>query len=405
MGLPLAVEAGKKYLTIGFDVNKNRIIDLKVGFDRTREVSIKEFEEATKLTFTEKLLDLFNCNFYVVTVPTPIDKANQPNLEHLRDACNFVGTVLQKGNIVVFESTVFPGCTEEFCVPIIEEKTGLKFNRDFFCGYSPERLNPGDKEHRFTTIQKITSGSNKKTAKVVDELYKSLVIAGTHKVSSIKVAEAAKVIENAQRDINIAFVNELSLIFQRLNIDTKEVLEAAGTKWNFLNFSPGLVGGHCIGVDPFYLTYKAESVGYHPHIILAGRKINDSMGKEVATRVIKLLGQKRELSDNTKVLVLGFTFKENCPDTRNTHVIDIVHELQQYGIMVTIHDQHADVVQVKEEYGIQLAENVDWNYSAILLAVAHHEYIQFDWSNIRDKVPIIFDVKGALPKKWVDGRL
>lgn len=405
VGLPLAVESGKLYPTIGYDIDANRIEELKSGIDRTLEVESEELSSSNNLSFTTDFKELKKCNFYIVTVPTPIDEFKNPDLTPLRKASQMIGGLLSKGDIVVYESTVFPGCTEDDCVPILEQMSGLKFNHDFFCGYSPERINPGDKEHRVTSILKVTSGSTENAAEKVDNYYKSFIKAGTHKASSIKVAEAAKVIENSQRDINIAFVNELSMIFEKLNIDTLEVLEAAGTKWNFLPFRPGLVGGHCIGVDPFYLTQKAESVGYHPQVILSGRKINDQMGHFVANRVIQLLGQKGKLDGNTKILILGFTFKENCPDTRNTRVIDIYDELIQFGIKPDIQDPQADAAQVKEEYGITLSNTQEMNYDAIVLAVSHKEFLDMDWDQIRSHISVIYDVKSILPKKYVDGRL
>lgn len=404
MGLPLAVESGKLYPTIGFDINQKRIDELSVGVDRTLEASKEELESAKKLSFTTDITDLNGCNFYIVTVPTPVDKNKNPDLAPLRRASESLSALLKKGDIVVYESTVYPGCTEEDCVPILEQ-SGLTYNKDFFCGYSPERINPGDKRHRITSILKVTSGSNEKAGKKVDAFYASFIKAGTHRASSIKVAEAAKVIENAQRDINIAFVNELSLIFDRLEIDTREVLEAAGTKWNFLPFTPGLVGGHCIGVDPFYLTQKAASVGYHPEVILSGRKINDQMGQFVAQKVIKLLGQRQHLSNDSRVLILGFTFKENCPDTRNTRVIDIHEELQAFGLKVDTWDPQADPAQVKEEYGIELVNEIGPSYDAIILAVGHSQFQSLDWKELRASTKVIYDVKGILDKDLVDGRL
>ncbi|MBR06527.1 MAG: Vi polysaccharide biosynthesis protein VipA/TviB [Rickettsiales bacterium] len=405
VGLPLAVESGKKYSTVGFDVNLKRISELQNGIDRTLEVSEKELSDVKKLTYSSDPNDLLNCNFYIVTVPTPIDKHKNPDLTPILKASELLSTVLKKGDIVVYESTVYPGCTEEVCVPLLE-KSGLMFNMDFFCGYSPERINPGDKVHRLPTILKVTSGSTPEIAKIVDDFYSSLVTAGTYKASSIKVAEAAKVIENSQRDINIAFVNELSLIFNKLGIDTNEVLEAAGTKWNFLKFSPGLVGGHCIGVDPYYLTYKAESVGYHPQVILAGRRINDNMGAYVAKELIKLLNKKAVLNQQTKVLLLGITFKENCPDIRNSRVIDIYNELVDFGLKVDVIDTEADPQEVLQEYGIELTNNPNFeDYQGVVLAVAHEKFIDIDWNKTRNQVDVIFDVKGLLPKDLSDSRL
>ena len=405
VGLPLAVESGKLYPTIGFDISSGRVNELENGEDKTLEVTSDELREAKYLSYTVDSDALKDCNFYIVTVPTPIDSFKNPDLTPLKSASQLIGKLLNKGDIVVYESTVFPGCTEDECVPVLEKYSNLTYNKDFFCGYSPERINPGDKEHRVTSILKVTSGSNPAIAELVDAYYKSFVKAGTHKASSIKVAEAAKVIENSQRDINIAFVNELSLIFERLEIDTLEVLEAAGTKWNFLPFRPGLVGGHCIGVDPFYLTQKAESVGYHPQVILAGRKINDQMGQFVAEKVIKLLGQKGKLSNKAKILIMGFTFKENCPDTRNTRVVDIYQEFGQYGIVPEVYDPQADKEQVREEYGIELRQEYAGSYDAVVLAVSHKEFLDLGWDELRRDTSIIYDVKGILPKEIVDGRL
>ena len=405
VGLPLAVESGKLYSSVGFDIDENRIAELRKGLDRTLEVDSDALVESKHLSYTSDIEDLRECNFYIVTVPTPVDKNKNPDLRPILSASKMIGSLLFKNDIVVYESTVFPGCTEEECVPVLERESELKFNIDFYCGYSPERINPGDKQHRITNILKVTSGSTPETADLVDKYYKSFITAGTHKATSIKVAEAAKVIENSQRDINIAFVNELALIFDKLNIDTLDVLEAAGTKWNFLPFRPGLVGGHCIGVDPFYLTQKAEEVGYSPQVILSGRKVNDSMGEYVAQRVIKLLGSKKQLNNDSKILILGFTFKENCPDTRNTRVIDIYEELISFNLKVDIHDPQADENQVKKEYGIELKSGIEDDYSAIILAVSHKEFLQLDWQSIRSKVPIIFDAKSVLGKELVDSRL
>ena len=357
VGLPLAVEFGKKFQTIGFDVNKQRINELKSFLDKTLEVSSDEIKEAKQLSYTNKIEDASKCNYYIITVPTPIDEYNRPDLSPLYAASRSVGKVLSKGNIVIYESTVYPGATEEDCVPILEKISGLKFNKDFFVGYSPERINPGDKEHRLTTIKKITSGSTKQAAIKVDNLYKSIVLAGTHLAPSIRVAEAAKVIENTQRDINIAFVNELYQLFDKLEIQTNEVLKAASTKWNFLQFKPGLVGGHCIGVDPYYLTHKAESIGHHPQMILAGRRINDNMSKYVAAQLIKKMIKKKQRIQGAKVLVMGITFKENCPDIRNSKVLDVINELRSFGCKVDVTDPWADAKEVKDEYGINLIEN------------------------------------------------
>jgi UDP-N-acetyl-D-galactosamine dehydrogenase len=406
VGLPLAVEAGKKYRTLGFDINTGRISELTNGKDRTLEVSPEELKSSPQLSFSSDIQDLKACNFFIVTVPTPVDNAKQPDLGPIRAATRTVAAHLKKGDIVVYESTVFPGCTEEVCVPILEEISGLIFNQDFYCGYSPERINPGDKEHRVTDILKVTSGSNEEVAKTIDEFYKSIIKAGTYLASSIKVAEAAKVIENAQRDINIAFVNELALIFDRMDLDTKEVLEAAGTKWNFLPFRPGLVGGHCIGVDPYYLTHKAEQLGYHPQVILAGRKINDNMGQHVANKVVKLLAAKSKLKNGAKVGILGFTFKENCPDVRNTKVIDIYNELKTYDLAVEVFDPQADSEEVLHEYGIELIDTLDaHSFDALILAVAHNEFKLYNWKEIRKHVPVLYDVKGLLDHSLIDARL
>lgn len=406
VGLPLAVEAGKQYPTLGFDINSRRIAELANKNDRTKEVSSEELAASPMLSFSSNLADLRACNFYIVTVPTPVDNAKQPDLTPLKSASRTVGQVLKKGDIVVYESTVYPGCTEEVCVPILEAESELTFNKDFFCGYSPERINPGDKQHRMTDILKVTSGSTPESAQIIDGFYKSIIAAGTHLASGIKVAEAAKVIENAQRDINIAFVNELALIFDRMELDTSEVLAAAGTKWNFLPFRPGLVGGHCIGVDPYYLTHKAEQLGYHPEVILAGRKINDNMGQHVANKVVKLLAAKQKLANGAKVAILGFTFKENCPDVRNTRVIDIYHELKSYQLDVHVFDPEADSDEVTNEYGIQLSTPfVPAQFDAAIIAVAHESFKKLDWQTIRKQIAVIFDVKGLLNSSLTDGRL
>lgn len=406
VGLPLAVESGKNYSTVGFDINEKRIRELKAGVDNTLEVEREELSSANKLTYTSDLEEIQNCNFYIITVPTPVDHHKKPDLTPLMKASETVSNVLKPGDYVVYESTVFPGCTEDICVPILEKGSGLKYNEGFFVGYSPERINPGDKVHRLTTILKVTSGSTPEAAKIIDDFYQSIVKAGTHRASSIKVAEAAKVIENAQRDINIAFVNELSLIFSKMGIDTTEVLEAAGTKWNFLKFSPGLVGGHCIGVDPYYLTYKAEELGYHPQVILSGRKINDNMGAYVAQQTIKLLSQRQAFKPSAKVLILGITFKENCPDIRNSRVIDIYRELEDYQLQVDVHDPHADPEEVRMEYGLELVSEPGFSTcSAIVVAVSHDSFLDYDWKKIRSHVPVIFDVKGLLPRNLVDSRL
>lgn len=405
VGLPLAVEFGKILEVIGFDINQERIQELKSGHDRTLEVDSDELKSAAKLTYSSNPQDLKSVNYFIVTVPTPVDEYKTPDLTPLIKASETVGKVLKKGDIVIYESTVYPGCTEEDCVPILEKFSGLKFNVDFFCGYSPERINPGDKQHRLPTIKKVTSGSTPAVAEKVDQLYKKIIKAGTHKASSIKVAEAAKVIENSQRDINIAFVNELSLIFEKMGIDTHEVLDAAGTKWNFLPYKPGLVGGHCIGVDPYYLTYKADSLGYHPQVILAGRRINDNMGIHIANRVIKLMTQHDLPVNKAKILVLGITFKENCPDIRNSRAIDVIRELQSFGADVEVFDPHADHNEVRHEYGLTLISKLDKKYSAIVLAVSHQEFKTLDWTAIRDANTIVYDVKGFLDKSLVTARL
>ncbi len=405
VGLPLAVEFGKKYQVTGFDINGKRINELREGKDSTDEVEPEEFKEATGLSFTNRTDDIKDCNIFIVTVPTPIDQYKKPDLTPLRKASETVGKVLKKDDIVIYESTVYPGCTEDDCVPILEKISGLKYNEDFFCGYSPERINPGDKEHRVYSIKKVTSGSTPEIAEQVDQLYKTIITAGTHKASSIRVAEAAKVIENAQRDLNIAFVNELALIFDRMQIDTQEVLEAAGTKWNFLPFRPGLVGGHCIGVDPYYLTHKAESIGYHPQVILSGRRINDNMGSFVANKVVKLLSQKGSAIKNADVLILGITFKENCPDIRNSRVIDIIRELQDFGINVEVHDPLANPEEVYEEYGIKLIPELNKKYHGIVMAVGHSHFLNFDIKALKQENGVIYDVKSVLEKSLVDGKL
>ena len=406
VGLPLAVEFGKKYNVIGFDIFKQRIDELKKGYDRTLEVEKDELQSAKNLNFTTNLEDLRAAQIYIVTVPTPIDQYNKPDLTPLLKASSSVGKVLKKGDIVIYESTVYPGCTEEDCVPILERESGLKFNVDFFCGYSPERINPGDKQHRLPSIKKVTSGSTPQIADEVNALYASIITAGTHKASSIRVAEAAKVIENSQRDINIAFVNELALIFDKMGIDTLDVLEAAGTKWNFLPFRPGLVGGHCISVDPYYLTHKAESLGYHSQVILAGRHINDNMGVVVANKVIKLMIKNAHQIVGSKVAILGITFKENCPDIRNSRVVDIVKELKDFDCCVEIFDPWADKEEVKHEYGLELQDSKDFKlqeYAAVIVAVAHEEFKELDFSH-KGKT-IVYDLKGILPKEQVSGRL
>ena len=405
VGLPLAVEFGKKYPVLGFDINKERIGELEKGYDRTLEVDEANLKSSTNLSFSCVKDDLKSCNVFIVTVPTPVDEYKRPDLTPLIKASETVGSALKKGDIVIYESTVYPGCTEEDCVPVLERVSGLKFNEDFFCGYSPERINPGDKEHTVTKILKVTSGSTPETADKVDALYASIITAGTHKASSIKVAEAAKVIENSQRDINIAFVNELSLIFNKMGIDTLDVLAAAGTKWNFLPFRPGLVGGHCIGVDPYYLTFKAESLGYHPEVILAGRRINDNMGAYVAKEVVKLLIKKSHKVDGARTLVLGITFKENCPDIRNSRVIDVISELSDFGCAVEVYDPWADAAEVKHEYGLTLVEKPSGKYDAVVLAVAHKEFAAIDIDAFKNENSVVYDIKGTLEKGKADKRL
>lgn len=415
VGLPLAVEFAKKYPTIGFDINKNRIQELRSGKDNTLEVEDELLQDvlASSLDFdkdglfvSDALQDIAHCNTYIVTVPTPTDKNNRPVLTPLHKASESVGKVLKKGDYVVYESTVYPGVTEDECVPVLERVSGLKFNEDFFVGYSPERINPGDKEHTVSKILKVTSGSTTEAAEIVDQLYKSVISAGTYKATSLKVAEAAKVIENSQRDINIAFVNELAKIFNRMGIDTHEVLAAAGTKWNFLPFKPGLVGGHCIGVDPYYLAQKAQEVGYHPEIILAGRRLNDSMGQYVASEVIKLMIKKDITVKGSNILMLGITFKENCPDIRNTKAIDIYHELKTYDLNVDVYDPWASTDEVRHEYGIDSDTSLpDKKYDAVILAVAHKTFESLPFEVIKKGNSVIYDVKAVLPKETVDGRL
>lgn len=405
VGLPLAVEFGKKLPVIGFDINKERIEELNHGFDRTLEVDEAELKSSTQLSFSCDVSELKGVNHFIVTVPTPVDEFKKPDLTPLISASKTVGSVLKKGDIVIYESTVYPGCTEEVCVPVLEKISGLKFNIDFYCGYSPERINPGDKLHRVTTIKKVTSGSTPEIAEKVDQLYNTIITAGTHKASSLKVAEAAKVIENSQRDVNIAFVNELALIFDRMGIDTHEVLEAAGTKWNFLNFKPGLVGGHCIGVDPYYLTHKAESLGYHSEVILSGRRINDNMSVHIANCVIKLMAQHDLPINKANVLVLGITFKENCPDIRNSKVVDVVRELQSFGTIVDVYDPLADEKEVEHEYGLTMVKSLQKKYHAIVSAVNHNEFKTINWSEIKDEKTIVYDVKGTLDRSLITARL
>lgn len=417
VGLPLAVEFARKYPTIGFDINKSRVEELSKGVDRTLEVSDDDLQSVvlhnplefsskkTGLYCTHVITDISECNIYIVTVPTPTDEYNRPVLTPLTKSSETVGKVLSKGDVVIYESTVYPGVTEDHCVPILEKVSGLKFNEDFFVGYSPERINPGDKLHTVTKILKVTSGSNPEVAEYVDQLYKSVIVAGTFKASGLKVAEAAKVIENSQRDINIAFVNELAKIFNLMGIDTQEVLEAAGTKWNFLPFKPGLVGGHCIGVDPYYLAQKAQEVGYHPEIILAGRRLNDSMGEYVANQIVKLMVKKDLRVLGSRVLMLGITFKENCPDIRNTRAIDIYQELKSYDLDIEVYDPWADPAEVKHEYGIDIVSEPTGQYEAVVLAVSHKEFLDLDLPQLKVDSGVLYDVKSILPKEQVDGRL
>jgi UDP-N-acetyl-D-galactosamine dehydrogenase len=403
VGLPLAHAFSSKYKVVGFDIAEWRIDELKKGYDRTLELSEDQVNEAISngMTFTNLVKDIADCNIYIVTVPTPIDKNKRPDLTPLLKASETVGKVLKKDDIVIYESTVYPGATEEECVPVLEKFSNLKFNQDFFCGYSPERINPGDKEHTVTKIKKVTAGSTPKIGKKVNELYESIITAGTHLAPTIKVAEAAKVIENSQRDINIAFVNELAIIFNKLGINTNDVLAAAGTKWNFLPFRPGLVGGHCIGIDPYYLTHKAQEVGYNPEIILAGRRLNDNMGIYVANQVIKLMIKKGHKIEGSKVLVLGITFKENCPDIRNSRVIDVISELQEFGCDITVSDYWADTDEVKHKYNLELNNDVNYSdYEAIVLAVAHDEYRKL---NLKTKSNVVFDIKSIIQDS--DGKL
>ena len=408
VGLPLAVAFANRYPCIGFDINNKRVTELRAGKDSSLEVSYDELKQSS-LHVTDNIQDLSDCNVYIVTVPTPIDAFKRPDLGALIAASGSVGKVLQKGDYVVYESTVYPGATEDDCVPVLAKASGLRFNVDFFVGYSPERINPGDKEHRVETIVKVTSGSTPEAADFVDQLYRSIITAGTFKASSIKVAEAAKVIENTQRDVNIALINELALLFNRMQIDTIEVLKAAGTKWNFLPFRPGLVGGHCIGVDPYYLTHKAQAIGYHPEMIIAGRRVNDNMGAYVTAQVVKLMNFRRVTAVDSKVLLLGLTFKENCPDIRNTRVVDIYHELTQYNAKVDVHDPWADPEETQAEYGIALVDNPQPQaYDAVILAVAHKQFIDLGAEAVRHFCKpngVLYDVKSALPVESVDARL
>ncbi|KCV07711.1 Vi polysaccharide biosynthesis UDP-N-acetylglucosamine C-6 dehydrogenase TviB [Bordetella holmesii] len=409
VGLPLAVEFGKKLSVVGFDINARRIDELRRGHDHTLEVDDKELAEAKHLSYTTDHAELGQANVFIVTVPTPIDEYKQPDLTPLVKASETIGAVLKRGDIVIYESTVYPGATEEDCVPVLERVSGLKFNEDFFAGYSPERINPGDKAHRVSTIKKVTSGSTDEVAELVDQLYKEIIVAGTHKASSIRVAEAAKVIENTQRDVNIALINELALIFNKMGIDTEAVLQAAGTKWNFLPFRPGLVGGHCIGVDPYYLTHKAQSIGYHPEIILAGRRLNDSMGGYVVSQLVKCMTKKRLHVQGARVLVMGLTFKENCPDLRNTRVVDIVKELGEYSVDVDVYDPWVDADEARHEYGITpVAQPAEGSYDAIILAVSHQQFVDMGAEAIRrlgKPEHVLYDLKYVLSAEESDLRL
>ena len=414
VGLPLAIEFSKKYKVLGFDINIERVEELARGDDRTREANKEDLKSVIKsgqegkngLSFSSNKGDLKDCSIFIVTVPTPINQFKSPNLTPLLSASDMLGQVLNVNDIVIYESTVYPGCTEDDCIPVLEKSSELVYNRDFFVGYSPERINPGDKLNTLTSIKKVTSGSTPEIAEIVDRLYSSIITAGTHKAPSLKVAEASKAIENAQRDMNISFVNELALIFDKMGIDTNDVLDAAGTKWNFLKYKPGLVGGHCIGVDPYYLAYKAESLGYHPQVILSGRRVNDNMGIFVANKVVKLIIQKGHKVAGARVLILGIAFKENCPDIRNTKVVDIYNELRQFGLFIDIYDPWADPEEVHSEYGIELCKKIgDFNYQAVIVAVAHNEFKSIDYNSFKANSAIIFDTKGFLDRQLIDGRL
>lgn len=409
VGLPLAAEFGKKFNTVGFDINVNRIGELQTGHDTTLECSSEELLESTYLTYTANVEELKACNVYIVTVPTPIDTHKQPDLTPLVKASEMLGTVISKDDIVIYESTVYPGATEEECIPVLEKVSGMVFNQDFYAGYSPERINPGDKEHRVTTIKKVTSGSTPEIAEFVDSIYRAIIVAGTHKASSIKVAEAAKVIENTQRDLNIALINELAIIFNKLDIDTEEVLKAAGTKWNFLPFRPGLVGGHCIGVDPYYLTHKAETIGYHPEVILAGRRINDGMSRYVASQLVKAMLKKRIHVEGSRILIMGLTFKENCPDLRNTKVVDIITELEEYNIQVDVYDPWVNAREAKHEYGLDvLTTKPTEQYDGLIMAVAHNEFKAMkteDLKSLGKPDSVVYDLKYTLESGVADIRL
>ncbi len=405
VGLPLAVELGKHYDVVGFDINSKRVKELQAGFDRTGEASSEQIQSSKGIRFSDTLDAIASCNFYIVTVPTPIDQFKAPDLKPLLKASAMLGSILKKGDIVVYESTVYPGCTEEDCVPVLENTSGLQFNKDFFCGYSPERINPGDKINTLSKIKKVTSGSTPDVAKKINDVYASIITAGTFMASSIRVAEASKAIENAQRDVNISFVNELALIFDRMGIDTQEVLAAASTKWNFLPYKPGLVGGHCIGVDPYYLAHKAQALGYHPQVILSGRRVNDNMGLFIANKTVKLMIQKGIAVKGAKALVLGITFKENCPDIRNTRVVDIIDELKQFGMQVDVYDPHANADEVEEDYNITLCNELANNYNALIVCVAHQEFKELQFNKLLAANAVVFDTKAIWNKEEVDARL
>ena len=406
VGLPLAIEFGKNWPVVGFDINKNRIEELKLGFDGTKEANKAQIKSAKQLRFSYNIDEISKCNVYVVTVPTPIDKYKTPDLRPLKKASEMLSKIIKPKDIVIYESTVFPGCTEEVCVPILESGSKLIFNKDFFCGYSPERIVPGDKVNTLTTIKKVTSGSNVETADFVDELYGKIIKAGTHKAPSIKVAEASKAIENAQRDLNISFVNELALIFDRLGIDTQDVLDAAETKWNFLKYKPGLVGGHCISVDPYYLAYKAENIGYYPEVILSGRRVNDNMSFFVANKMVKLLIRSEKQIKGSRILILGVTFKENCPDIRNTKIVDVYYNLLDFGLQVDLYDTEADASEVEKEYGLKMIKNLELKYDGILLAVSHKDFASINLNSLKsDSRSVVYDLKGFFPRDQVNSRL
>ena len=406
VGLPLAIEFGKNWPVVGFDINKKRIEELKLGFDGTKEANKSQIKSAKQLRFSYNIDEISKCNVYIVTVPTPIDKYKTPDLSPLKKASEMLSKIIKQKDIIIYESTVFPGCTEEVCVPILESGSKLIFNKDFFCGYSPERIVPGDKVNTLTTIKKVTSGSNEETANFVDELYGKIIRAGTHKAPSIKVAEASKAIENAQRDLNISFVNELALIFDRLGMDTQDVLDAAETKWNFLKYKPGLVGGHCISVDPYYLAYKAENIGYYPEVILSGRRVNDNMSFFVANKMVKLLIRSEKQIKGSRILILGVTFKENCPDIRNTKIVDVYYNLLDFGLQVDLYDTEADASEVEKEYGLKMIKNLELKYDGILLAVSHKDFASINLNSLKsDSRSVVYDLKGFFPRDQVNSRL